>query len=114
MAFTLWKPDAVIEQDQVLLHCMYRFWPISTAPLRHFRVRSQGYSSRTSCVLARQFLTHHVRLPRDFAATQHGERTAPPTRSISYSITSSARSWIADCRPCSSSSPKSGLKRFRA
>jgi hypothetical protein len=31
--------------------------PIPASPLSHFRVRSQGYSSRASCELARQLMT---------------------------------------------------------
>ena len=44
------------------------YWPISAATLSHFRVRSQGHSSRASGNLPRQLMTHRRLHPRRWDA----------------------------------------------
>lgn len=54
------------ELPPVLRNAKCRLWPISAAPLSHFRVRSQRYSTRASCELARQLMTRRRHGIADF------------------------------------------------
>jgi hypothetical protein len=46
-------------------------WPISAVPLSHFRVCFQGYSSRASCELTGQLMTHSDTSPPSISALRN-------------------------------------------
>ena len=73
------------------------YWPISSVAATQRFGRYRGTSGHCATIENRSLLTHTVGWLRDFGATQHVQRTAIPTYkcSISYSITSSARTRIA-------------------